>query len=142
METTTTQKKKWDWAEHKPNNIFNIEVESSIDFFKWWCTLIHPFVALTPKEIEVISSFLQQRMELSKKVPSDLVDTLLMTNEIKNKVVEHCHITHQHFYVIASALKKKGVLTEAGISPELIPNVRETDNGTFQLLILLKDQVK
>ena len=113
-----------------------------MDFFKWWCTLIHPFVELTPREIDVIASFLKQRLELSQQVPPELVDRLLMSNETKSKVIEDCHITQSHFYVVMSTLKKKKVISDKGINPRLIPNVRKDDNGVFQLLILIKNNQK
>lgn len=140
MEDAVPKKKGWNWAEHKPNNMFNITAADDMEFFRWWCTLIHPFVALTPKEIDVISAFLKYRFELAKQVPAELVDTLLMSSDIKNKVVKDCGLSHQHFYVVVSGLRKKNVLSETGINPNLIPNIRENDQGTFQLLILIKEK--
>lgn len=137
-----TKKEGWNWSRHKPNNVLNIDASSSMDFFKWWCTLIHPFVELTPREIDVIASFLKQRLELSQQVPPELVDRLLMSNETKSKVIEDCHITQSHFYVVMSTLKKKKVISDKGINPRLIPNVRKDDNGVFQLLILIKNNQK
>jgi hypothetical protein len=56
-------------------------------------------------------------------------------------VIEECGITAQHFYVIKSALKRKGVLKDDIIHPQLIPNVRQDDNGIFRLLIQFKGEV-
>jgi hypothetical protein len=41
-----------------------------------------------------------------------------------------------------STLKKKKVISDKGINPRLIPNVRKDDNGVFQLLILIKNNQK
>lgn len=135
--STKTKSEKWDWAKHKPNNVLKVRASSDIEFFKWWCTLIHPFVQLTPRETDVISAFLKQRMDLAQQVPEDLVDTLLMSNDSKNKVIRDCKITLSHFYVIMSALKKKNVVSEKGINPRLVPNIRREDHGNFQLLIMI-----
>jgi hypothetical protein len=58
-----------------------------------------------------------------------------MSNDVRDQVVEECGITLQNFYVIHSNLQKKGIITENGIAPRLIPRFREDDNGTFRLLI-------
>jgi hypothetical protein len=142
MENTQQTKDVPYWMEHKPNAMFSIDAEKDPDkrFFKWWCIFLTPFVKLTPKEIDLIASLLKQRYELSKKISDpSLVDSLLMSKEVQNKVIEECHITQSHFYVITSNLRKNNILTPSGINPKLIPNIRRDDNGYFQLLILFKD---
>lgn len=127
----------------KPNNIVQVPTTSDIDFFKWWCVFLRPFVNLTNREIDVIASFLKHRWELSKTISDPAaLDILLMSEDTKKKVLEECNITLQHFYVVMSNLRKSKVITENGINPRLIPNIRKDDNGTFQLLILFKDQQK
>ena len=143
METVVEQKKDVPyWMEHKPNAMFKIDAEEEPDkkFFKWWCIFLTPFVKLTPKEIDLIASFLKQRYELSKVISDPaIVDSQLMSNATKEKVIKECNITLAHFYVIMSNLRKNQIITEAGINPRLIPNIRKGDNGYFQLLILFKD---
>lgn len=126
----------------KPNNMFNVDCASSIAFFKWWCIFLRPFISLTDKETDVIASLLKQRWELSKdtKDPAHL-DILMKSDKVKQDVIEECGITAQHFYVIKSALKRKGVLKDDIIHPQLIPNVRQDDNGIFRLLIQFKGEV-
>ena len=127
----------------KPNNIITIPAGHGIEFFKWWCIYLRPFINLTNREIDVIASFLQQRWELSKKVSDPaMLDTLVMSESIKNRVIDDCKITQQHFYVVMSNLRKNNVIVNNVINPRLIPNIRETDNGCFQLLILFKDNKK
>ena len=143
MDTVEQKKDVPYWMEHKPNAMFKIDAEEEPDkkFFKWWCIFLTPFVKLSPREIDVVASLLKQRHELSKKIldPS-LIDSQLMTNSTKEKVVMECGITPSHYDVIKSNLKKNHIITEAGINPRLIPNIRKDDNGYFQLLILFKDQ--
>lgn len=126
---------------YKPNNAFKVPVSSSLEFYKWWLTFIKSFVNLTDKERDVMASFLNQRNMLSKDIKDDAVlDTLLMTEDIKKKVISECNITLQHFYVVMSTLRKKNVIRNNRITPEIIPNVRSTDNGVFKLAVVFIDQ--
>lgn len=127
----------------KPNNMFTIPCENDVGFFKWWCVFLKPFINLTNREIDVIAEFLKQRFELSKVISDPAVlDKMVMNDDTKMKVIEACGITQQHFYVVMSNLRKHKVLIGDIINPRLIPNVREDDQGVFQLLILFKDQEK
>lgn len=137
MEEKTQQKREaWDWSKHRPNNMFNINTTPERNFFKWWCTFLKPFVPLTPKEIDVVAAYLKQRFELAKVISDPVVlDSQLMSTTTKDKVIEECNMTLQHYYVVMSSLRKSNVITEAGINPKLIPSIKKDDNGTFQLLI-------
>lgn len=144
METTTTtsQPVQENQARKipKPNNLFNVNCATSIEFFRWWCVFLRPFVPLTERETDVIASFLKQRYELSKSISDPaILDTMVMSDETKNKVITECNITLQHFYVVMSTLRKKGVIKGSIINPKLIPNMRTDDNGTFRLLIQFKE---
>ena len=123
----------------KPNNIVTIPT-NHIEFFKWWCIMLRPFINLTIKEIDVVASFLHQRYELSKSITDPtILDTMVMSNDTKLRVIEECKITQQHFYVIMSNFRKNKVIVGNVLNPKLIPNIREDDNGVFQLLILFKN---
>lgn len=127
----------------KPNNIVTVPTSPGKDFFKWWCIFLRPFVSLTNREIDVIASFLKQRWELAQSISDPaILDTMVMNEITKNKVIEECGITQQHFYVVMSNLKKHKVIENNVINPRLIPNIRRDDNGCFQLLILFKDKDK
>lgn len=124
-----------------PNNLIKVPVTSKKDFFKWWCIFLRPFVNLTNREIDVVSSFLKQRWELSKIVSDPaILDTMVMSDDTKKKVMEECNITLQHFYVVMSNLRKHKVLKGTIINPRLIPNIRETDNDCFELRIIFKQE--
>lgn len=124
----------------KPNNAFTVPVSPGVDFFKWWCILLRPFIKLTGREIEVIANFLNQRWLLSKNISDPaILDTMVMSETTKDKVIKACNITHQHFYVVMSNLRKNKVIVNDVINPRLVPNIREDDNGCFQLLILFKE---
>lgn len=124
-----------------PNNLIKVPVTSKKDFFKWWCIFLRPFVNLTNREIDVVSSFLKQRWELSKVVSDPaILDAMVMSEDTKRKVMEECNITLQHFYVVMSNLRKHKVLKGTIINPRLIPNIRETDNDCFELRIIFKEE--
>lgn len=131
------------WANKKPNNMFMIPSTLETDFFIWWCELIKPFVKLTKSEIKVMASFLKKRYELSKNITDPtILDTHLMSNDVRDKIIEECHITLRHFYVVMSNLRSRGIIVNNIINPKIIPNIRQTDNGMFQLLILLQEEEK
>ena len=125
----------------KPNNIITVPYEAGdISFYKWWCILLKPFISLTNKEIEVVANFLYQRNELSKSISDQgMLDTMVMSDRTKNKIIEACNITKSHFYVIMNNLRKSKVIVKNVLNPRLIPNSRKEDNGVFQLLILFKE---
>lgn len=127
----------------KPNNIVTVPTTIGKEFFKWWCVFLRPFINLTNREIDVIASFLKQRWELAKSITDPaILDTMVMNEITKNKVIKECGITQQHFYVVMSNLRKNKVIVNNTINPRLIPNIRKDDNGCFQLLILFKDKEK
>ncbi len=122
---------------YKPNNAFNVPVADTLDFFKWWCVFLRPFIPLTEREIDVVASLLKQRWELGRliKDPS-ILDTMTMSKDTLDKVVDECKITKQHFYVVMSSLKKKGIIN-GHINPRLIPNLKK--EGEFKLTILFNE---
>lgn len=139
---TQLKEEKWSWLNHKPDNMFTIEGSSDRNFFKWWCIIMTPFIGLTPKEIDLVASLLKQRHELSKKIlDPTLIDSQLMSNDTRQKVLEECGITLAHFYVLMSNLRSKGIITEAGINSKLIPRISKDNNGYCQLLLLFKDDI-
>lgn len=139
MEVITETKEK---MLHKPNNILAVPVEAdTVSFFRWWCVFLRPFIKLTDRETDVIAEFLRQRYELSKVITDPAVlDSMVMNDATKKKVIENCNITQQHFYVVMSNLRKYKVIVDNMINPRLIPNIRKDDNGVFQLMILFKEQ--
>lgn len=125
----------------KPNSVITIPITDDFSFFRWWCIFLRPFIHLTDRETDVVAAFLQQRWELSKKVSDPaILDTMMMTDDVRQKVMDTCHLSQQHFYVVMSSLRKNNVIKNNIINPRLIPNVRKDDHGLFQLLVLFKGQ--
>lgn len=121
---------------NKPNNIVKVPCSSPKNFFRYWFMFLEPFHKLTDREIDVITSFVQQRYELSKVIKdNDILDRVTMSEDTKRKVREECNITLPHFQVIMGKLRKNKVIIDGKINPRFIPNISE-ENGQFQLLLL------
>lgn len=141
MGTEATPKKEEPRKLPKPNNVVTVPTSMDIEFFKWWCIFLRPFVNLSNREIDVVANLLKQRWELSKHVSDPtILDKIIMSEDTKAKLQKECNMTSQHFYVIMSSLRKHKVIVNNILNPRLIPNVREDDNGCFQLLILFKEK--
>ena len=124
-----------------PNNVFTVPFGSELDFFKWWCVFLRPFVKLTDREVEIIAHFLKERRRLSQVISDPAVlDTQLMGASTLEKIIKECNITKAHFYVLMSHLREHNIISKTGINPRLIPNIRVDDKGTFQLLVLFKEK--
>ena len=122
----------------KPNNIVRVPCSLSKSFFRYWFMFLEPFHKLTDREIDVITSFVKQRYELSKVIKdSDILDKVTMSEDTKKKVREECNITLPHFQVIMGKLRKNKVIIDGKINPRFIPNIDE-GTGTFQLLLLFE----
>lgn len=125
----------------KPNNIIAVPVAEGSRFFRWWCTFLQPFVNFSSRELDIVSELLYQRFELSKIISDQgVLDSMTMSNTVKDKVIKTCGISKEHFYVIMSKLRKNGIIVDGIINPRIIPNIRRDDNGVFQLLILFNKE--
>ena len=122
----------------KPNNIVRVPCSLSGSFFRHWFKFLEPFHKLTEREIDVITSFVKQRYELSKVIKdNEILDKVTMSEDTKKKVREECNITLPHFQVIMGKLRKNKVIIDGKINPRFIPNIDE-ETDTFQLLLLFE----
>ena len=122
-------------AINRPNNAIRIPCSLS-DFFKYWFLFLELFHNLTNREVDVITSFVRQRYELSKVIKdNEILDKVAMSEDVKKKVREECGIPLQHFQVIMGKLRKNNVIIDGKINPKFIPHITE-ENGIFQLLLL------
>lgn len=120
------------------NNVIRIPTSLNSKFFRYWFEFLQPFHKLTEREIDVITSLVKQRYELSKVIKDDeILDRVTMSENTKRKVREECNMTLPHFQVIMGKLRKSKVIIDNKINPRFIPNIRE-DSGTFQLLLLFE----
>ncbi len=122
------------------DSIIRIPTKLDTSFFKYWFMFLKPFHHLTEREIDVITSFVKQRYELSKVITdSDILDKVVMSEDTKRKVREECEITLPHFQIVMSKLRKSKVIIDNKINPRYIPNVKE-ENGSFKMMLLFDFQ--
>lgn len=118
------------------NNVIRIPTSLNDNFFRYWFEFLRPFHGLADREIDIITSFVKQRYELSKVIKDiNILDKVTMSDDTKRKVREECHITLSHFQVIMGKLRKSSVIVDGKINPRFIPNIIEED-GSFKLLLL------
>lgn len=124
----------------KANNVVRIPCSLDGSFFRYWFMFLKPFHKLTDREIDVITSFVKHRYELSKVIKdNDILDKVVMSEDTKRKVREECNITLPHFQVIMGKLRSSKVIIDGKINPRFIPNIEEED-GFFKLLLLFELQ--
>jgi len=122
------------------DSIVRIPCKVDGKFFRYWFEFLKPFHHLTEREMDVITSFVKQRYELSKVITdSDILDKVTMSEDTKRKVREECGITLPHFQIVMSKLRKSKVIIDNKINPRYIPNVKE-ENGSFKMMLLFDFQ--
>lgn len=122
------------------DSIVRIPCKVNDTFFKYWFMFLKPFHHLTDREMDVITSFVKQRYELSKVITdSDVLDRVVMSEDTKRKVREECDITLPHFQIVMSKLRKNKVIVDNKINPRYIPNLKES-NGSFKMMLLFDFQ--
>mgnify|MGYP000263743553 FL=1 len=122
------------------DNVVRIPCKLDYSFFKMWFMFLQPFHHLTEREMEVATSFVKQRYELSKVVSDNgILDRLVMSEDTKRKVREECNITLPHFQVIMGKLRKNNIIIDGKLNPRYIPRVIE-ENGSFKLMLLFDFQ--
>lgn len=118
------------------DSIVRIPCKVDGKFFRYWFEFLTPFHNLTEREMDVITSFVKQRYELSKVIKdNEILDKVTMSEDIKKKVREECDISLPHFQVIMGKLRKNKVIIDGKINPRYIPSVDE-ENGSFKMMLL------
>lgn len=118
------------------DSIVRIPCKVDGKFFRYWFEFLQPFHNLTEREMDVITSFVKQRYELSKVIKdNEILDKVTMSEDTKKKVREECDISLPHFQVIMGKLRKNKVIIDGKINPRYIPSVDE-ENGLFKMMLL------
>ena len=118
------------------DSIVRIPCKVDGKFFRYWFEFLQPFHNLTEREMDVITSFVKQRCELSKVIKdNEILDKVTMSEDSKKKVREECDISLPHFQVIMGKLRKNKVIIDGKINPRYIPSVDE-ENGSFKMMLL------
>lgn len=119
----------------KMNNVIRIPTSINTSFFRFWFEFLRPFHNLTDREMQVASSLLKRRYELSKVIQDEgILDKVVMSEDTKKAVREECNISLPHFQVIMGKLRKNKVILDGRINPRFIPNLTE-EQGSFRLLL-------
>lgn len=119
----------------KINSVIRIPSSLSGSFFRFWFEFLTPIHNLTEREIDIITSFVKQRYNLSKVIKDeDILDQVVMSEDTKRKVREECNITLAHFQVIMGKLKKNKLIVDGKINRRFIPQLPE-DAKEFKLLL-------
>lgn len=119
----------------KMNNIIRIPTSLSTSFFRYWLEFLKPFHNLTDREMQVASSLLKKRYELSKVIQDEVIlDKVVLGEDTKKSVRQECNITLPHYQVILGKLRKSKVIIDDRINPRFVPNVTD-ENGSFRLLL-------
>lgn len=119
----------------KINSVIRIPASLSGSFFRFWFEFLTPIHNLTEREIDIITSFVKQRYNLSKVIKDeDILDQVVMSEDTKRKVREECNITLAHFQVIMGKLKKNKLIVDGKINRRFIPQLPE-DAKEFKLLL-------
>lgn len=118
------------------DSIVRIPCKVDGKFFRYWFEFLTPFHNLTEREMDVITSFVKQRYELSKVIKdNEILDKVTISEDTKKKVREECDISLPHFQVIMGKLRKNKVIIDGKINPRYIPSVDEK-NGSFKMMLL------
>ena len=119
----------------KMNNIIRIPTSIDKDFCRFWFEFLKPFHNLTDREMQVASTLLKKRYELSKVIQDEtILDRVVMSEDTKKAVREECNISLSHFQIIMGKLRKSKILINGKINPRFIPNISE-EQGSFRLLL-------
>ena len=119
----------------KMNNIIRIPTSLSTSFFRYWLEFLKPFHNLTDREMQVASSLLKKRYELSKVIQDEVIlDKVVLGEDTKKSVRQECNITLPHYQVILGKLRTSKVIIDDRINPRFVPNVTD-ENGSFRLLL-------
>lgn len=120
----------------RANNVIRIPASLKGKFFRKWIEFLTPLHGLSNREKDIVAAFIKARFELSKSITDEaLLDKVIMSNDVKNKVREECNATNAFFQVVLGKLRKNGVINNGKLNPKLLPkNINEGDNS-FQLLL-------
>ena len=120
----------------RANNVIRIPTSLQGKFFRIWIEFLTPLNNLTNREKDIVAAFIKARFELSKSVIDDtLLDKIVMSDDIKNKVKAECNVSDAFFQVILGKLRKTGVIVDGKINPKFIPKSLSQGDKAFQLLL-------
>ena len=122
---------------YRPDQMFVIPSSLKGSFFTFLLSFLSPYHHLSAKELQLTAAFIKKRYELGLVISDAAVrDKVLFSNETKKEIRKECGITIQHFQVMMSNLRKKGIFKDNNLNPKFIPEV--CHNDYYDLLIRFK----
>lgn len=110
-------------------------------FYRLWLSFLVPLHKFTPQVVQIAAAFLWHREELSKVVLDEaMLMKLLMSQEIKNKIVEECGVKKSTLMVIITKLKKCGFFKDGKINARFIPVLTNQDSFNFMIMFKIGEQ--
>lgn len=125
------------------NNVVRIPT-SYENFFRAWVEMFTPLHELTNREKDILAAFIEARFEIATSVKDEtLINNLLESDEIKNKIKQKCGVSNAFFSGILGKLRKEGILNKGVINPLYIPKRFNKENKYVGLLFYfdLKDVI-
>ena len=108
----------------------NLKMSPDGDFFRAWVDFHKPVHKLTKREMDVLAACLKKRWELSKtNKDEDALDRDLLSEDVRNEIVEECGMTMKHFRVTLSTFRKKGILVGEKFITTLFPTITKEGVG-------------
>ena len=107
-----------------------------MDFYKYYLGFIkpiHPINKLKNKQLEVLAVLMYERAEIESKISDpSLIPKLLLSSEVKEKILKQFHLSSSNYYGIISCLKRMKVIVDNDLSKKVIPEVVD---GKFVLTV-------
>lgn len=126
-----------------PDNVILVPCSSIEAFFKYWFTFLKPFHGLSEQSIEILSGIAYQRYLLSKKIKdNDLLDSVVLSTTSRKKIEQKCDISKQHLQTVLSILRKHNIIVNNRINPKFMPNITESNEGSYFQLSVIYDLSK
>lgn len=119
---------------YKPDNAVKMTVGLA-EVYKHWLTFLRAINKLTNSEIKLGTELLLKRHELQKKIDDEsIVDSALMSTEVRNEIIGKLGMDKRYFQVMMSRMRAKKFIVNNRINPKFVPMIK--DKNTFKVLIL------
>lgn len=117
------------------NTIVKVPFKDVDGFVQSWLLFMQPYHQMTEKEKSVFAAFLVLRIGLLKSINDEsILDEVVLSENSRKSVREKCGISSQHFQVIMSKLRQKGMIVDNRLNSKFIPSAMK--NNMYQLLFV------
>jgi len=114
-------------------SIIRIPEKHSEKFFYYWLEFLRPFHDTSGRALSVMAELLRYHYILSRNIQDkEMIDTILMSTEISNKIANKLGISYSNFNVNIHKLKKAKLIIDNKLNKKFIPSLSE-DSRSFVL---------